>query len=149
VLESIGHNSGLEGRLIYGWWNFEVLAISSLRAVASREAAAADLVIIAVHDLRMLSQKVADWVQSWVVSRKDRTGAMAVMARSDGKDPDNAKALAQLKELAEMGRMDFLFQTSHGDAMRGRCPSEGSRPATSIGEPLATPCELPGGANET
>jgi hypothetical protein len=118
VLENIGLNCGLEGRLIYAKWNFEVLTITSLRAVASREAAAADLVIIAVHDVRTLSQKVADWVRSWAGLRKNGTEAMAVMAAA-AKNSGPAQTLAQLRECAKMARMDFLFQMSHGDAMKG------------------------------
>jgi hypothetical protein len=118
ILEHVGRSCGADGRLICDWWTFEVLAIRSLKAFASREAAAADLVIIAAHQTCRLSRDIVDWVSGWVNRRQKPHGAMAVMLDGDVKESAVSPAVLQLKESAEAGGMDFLFGASCGNETR-------------------------------
>ncbi|MGA2246831.1 MAG: hypothetical protein ABSH48_17705, partial [Verrucomicrobiota bacterium] len=73
----------------------------SLRTLAGREAAAADLVIIAVHGARELPPEVAAWIASWRDLRKDRREPMIVRLGSNLSDPDYLHGLcSQFRPLA-------------------------------------------------
>jgi hypothetical protein len=110
-----------EGRVIFRWWNFEVLAIASLRELASREAATADLIIVAAHDSRTLPPEVADWMKRWLELRKNRPGALVAVLHSALKKSDFSKGmLLQLKKTAALGHLDFFANSSQGAEQRGR-----------------------------
>ena len=120
VLECLGRNCEPDGRLIYQWWNFEVLAITLLREMASREAAAADLVVIAVHGQGKLPRAVNAWITQWLNLRKGRRGALVALLDSDSKDSDDpTRLILQLKKSAALGQMDFFVNRSHGEAETG------------------------------
>jgi hypothetical protein len=109
VLEQVEHNLKDEGRLNYLWWNFEVLAIDTLRELAVDEAAAADMIIIGIHETRKLPQEINDWIELWLPLRKDRPGALVAVLDSDLNQPDvSQEILSQLKQVAALGQMDFF-----------------------------------------
>src|SRR5215467_263907 len=46
-------------------WKFDVLAVSKLRDIAAKDAAAADLIIVSAHEGNQLSAEVKAWNESW------------------------------------------------------------------------------------
>ena len=109
VLELIELNLHDEGRLNYLWWNFEVLAIPTLRELAAAEAATADLIIIGIHEGRELPQEVNDWMNLWLPLRKDRPGALVAVLDSDlNQQGALQEIISQLKQVAALGQMDFF-----------------------------------------
>jgi len=109
VLEMIEQNLKAEGRLFYQWWNFELLAITSLRDLAAAEAATADMILIDIHDRRELPRMVTEWMNQWLGRRKDRPGALVAVVDSDLKKPAASREIiSQLKQAAAVGHMDFF-----------------------------------------
>jgi len=112
LLHCVGRDCGSEGRLIYRWWNFEVLAINSLRELASFEAAAADLIIIAAREGRKLPCGIADWMARWLELRNGRRGALVALLESDreasGASGTPEAVFSKLKAAAAEGCLDFF-----------------------------------------
>ena len=105
-------------RLIYRWWTFEVLAVKSLRLLASQEAAIADLIMIAAHDGRELPMAVSEWTKQWVDRRRDQSGALVVLLDAEHKKSAAAQGmLPQLKRTAELARMNFFATQAKEDTL--------------------------------
>jgi len=109
VLELVEQNVKAAGRLFFKWWNFEVLAMQSLRAIADKEAAEADMIIIGTHKGLALPQEVTDWMSRWLVLRNDRPGVLLAVLDADLNDLDDSRGILwHLKQLAAFSHMDFL-----------------------------------------
>jgi len=109
VLELVEQNVKTTGRLFFKWWNFEVLGMKSLRAMAELEAAEADMIIIGTHKGLALPPEVTDWMSRWLALRNDRPGALLAVLDSDVNGPDDSRGILwHLKQLAAFSHMDFL-----------------------------------------
>ena len=130
LLERVGHESKAEGRLIYSWWTFDVLTITLLRGLAAREAAEADLVVIAASDRSHLPDAVHDWIRKVLLRGTGRSWALVALLDSHqrhsqavgaAKVAGAAKGMReQLAKVAEMGRMKFFagrFVAEHKTAL--------------------------------
>jgi hypothetical protein len=133
MLERIGRNAGMVGRMIYNWWNFEVLAITVLKKLAASEAAEADLIVIAAHDGSRLPEAVIDWISQWLAIAEHRPRALVALLGSgitrNGNSPD---ILSKLEKIAEWGQMNFFA----GGAGRERETAPAQGPAPSPGRQL-------------
>ncbi len=119
LLDCVGKDCGAGGRLIYRWWNFEVLAINSLRELASYEAAAADLIIIAAHESGKLAPGIRDWITRWLELRKGRGGALVALLASTPEVTGAPKVVfSKLKASAARGHLDFFAATCDPEAAR-------------------------------
>ena len=119
LMECVGRDCGPEGRLIYRWWNFELLAINSLREVACHEAAAADLVIVAAHESDRLAPGITNWITRWLELRQGRSGALVALIASNPETPGAPHAVfSKLKASAARGHMDFYAATCDPEAER-------------------------------
>src|SRR5215813_3713240 len=47
-------------------WKFDVLAVSKLKDIAAKDAAAADIIIVAAHKRNELPTEVKSWIQQWL-----------------------------------------------------------------------------------
>jgi hypothetical protein len=120
MLEHIGRSSGLQGRLIYQWWNFDILSIASLQDLAAREAAEADMIIIAVQVVKKLPRDLTEWMAGWMENRQGRRGAMVALLDSSSEDKDAFQGFfLQLRELAAQGHMDFFAKIAGEDGTTG------------------------------
>jgi hypothetical protein len=130
ILQQLGRNlKGEEGRLFHQWWNFEVLAFTSLRELAAAEAAAADMIIIGVHDEEELPETVADWMKRWLGLRKDHPGALVALLDAEPEKVNGSEGiLSQLKQAAAMGQLDFFATRAREEKNGGtRRASEAAR----------------------
>lgn len=120
LLDCVGRDCGPDGRLIYRWWNFEVLAVNSLRELASYEAAAADLIIVAAHEDGTLRPEIANWITRWLNLRKGRPGALVALLEADPNAPGVPRAVfSKLKAAAARGHLDFFVSMSDAGEERG------------------------------
>ena len=111
LLSRIGHNAGAEGRLIYSWWTFGVLASASLRQLAASEAAGADMVIIATREGPGLPESVKDWISLWLATGAyhHRPRALVALLEPGEKQHGASRGVrAELKSLAEADGVDFF-----------------------------------------
>jgi hypothetical protein len=133
LLKRVGRKAAVEGRLIYSWWTFSVLASASLRQLAAGEAAAADLVIIAAREGPGLPEEVKDWISLWLATGEyhHRRRALVALLEPDKKRNGDAQGvLSDLKGLAEADEVDFF---ANGEEMgwdkaltRGSAPPPGN-----------------------
>jgi hypothetical protein len=86
-------------------WRFDVLEQESLRAEAARDAADADIVIVATNQGKKLPDGVQNWLES---SLQQHNGAAALVALLDH---PSAPVQPYLEEVARRGGMDFFAQT--------------------------------------
>lgn len=130
LLARLAHNNEAEGRLIYSWWNFEVLAIGSLRKLAAGEAAAADMIIIAAQDGPKLPEEIIDWMSLWLATGEQRCRALVALLDSAAPKAGVAAGIgSQLKKVAELGLMDFFAKGTEAKLeaalKRGAAPPSG------------------------
>ncbi len=133
LLRRVGREAGGRGRLIYSWWTFSVLASPSLRHLAAREAATADMVVIAARGVTPLPMAVKDWLSGWVSCNEDPTRPRALVVLNSSELANGLGALgfiSELRELAEANGVDlFIGECGGGDrltAPRGAAPFSGN-----------------------
>ena len=89
---------------------FDGLPTSPLRAIAAREAAAADLVIVALHHAETLPNEVKSWIELWLKQRGKRPAVLLALF-----DPlyqgTSSSMQACLREVARRGHMEFLARS--------------------------------------
>jgi len=133
LLKRIGRKAGVEGRLIYNWWTFSVLASASLRQLAASEAAEADMVIIAAREGPGLPQEVKDWISLWLATGEyhPRRRALVALLEPDKKRNGVTRGVfSELKSMAEADDVDFFAngEEASWDAAltRGSAPPPGN-----------------------
>ena len=101
LAKRLGNNFDFEQRL----WRFDVLEEEGVRAQAARDAADADIVIVATNEDKKLPEGVQDWLES---SLQKHSGAAALVALLEH---PSAPVQPYLEEVARRGGLDFFAQT--------------------------------------
>ena len=110
VLHLVANNLKAEsGRLFYQWWNFKFLSVVELQGLFRAEAAAADMIIVGLHeqwDLPVMLATLKDWLPGL---RKNRPGVLVAVLDAVANRSDASEArLSQLKEATVLSHMDFF-----------------------------------------
>jgi hypothetical protein len=91
-------------------WLLTELRTTQLRAIAAREAAAADLVIVSVHHAETLPNEVKSWIDLWLKQRRSRPAVLLALF-----DPlylgTSGSIQTFLREVARRGNMEFLARS--------------------------------------
>jgi len=146
ALERIGRNIEADGRLIYSWWNFEVLAIPSLKQLAGAEAAEADLMIIAARDGSKVPKQIIDWFNLQLATGTCRCRALVALLDSNGIEKAAAlETLAQLKKIAKLWRLDFFAKGAVEELEAGLVQGICHRPVNRRSIRVRAHLGLPGG----
>jgi hypothetical protein len=87
-------------------WKFDVLAVSKLREIAAKDAAVADIIIIAAHEGTPLPPEVKAWVELWV-SYRTRASALVGLFGSESIDNPVRDYLAGV---AKRAKIEFFCQ---------------------------------------
>jgi hypothetical protein len=86
------------------------LRTPQLKAIAAREAAAADLVIVSVHHAETLPNEVKSWIELWLKQRSSRPAVLLALF-----DPlylgTSSSIQAYLRGVARRGNMEFVAHT--------------------------------------
>lgn len=94
-------------------WKFEMLEIPQIRSASAREAAAADLILVAMDNHVPLRVEVRDWLSGWVPERHGRVGALVatfgVNAHCGAAD---AVVETTLRDAATEAELQFLIVDS-------------------------------------
>ena len=101
LAKRLGNNFDFEQRL----WRFDVLEEADVRAEAARDAADADIVIVATNEDKKLPEGVQTWLEN---SLQRHSGAAALVALLDH---SSAPVQPYLEEVARRGGVDFFAQT--------------------------------------
>jgi len=97
-------------------WKFDVLRIREMRDVAARDAAQADMILIATRGAGELPAEVKAWIDGWLAHKSEAQDDQSTLAVLFDAPPDKVgvPALAQfayLQRAARRGNMDFLVST--------------------------------------
>ena len=95
-------------------WRFDVLEEDALRAQAVRDAADADIVIVAMKDDSEVPEAVRNWLESLLGRNSGAAALVALLPRT------GAPAQPYLEDVARRGGMDFFAQS--GKAAPARKP---------------------------
>ena len=91
-------------------WLLTELRTSQLRAIAAREAAAADLVIVSLHHAETLPNEVKSWIDLWLKQKRSRPAVLLALF-----DPlylgTSSSIQVYLREVARRGNMEFLARS--------------------------------------
>lgn len=94
-------------------WSFALLEDRSVRDVAARDAATADIVIIATHGDRELPDYVDDWFQSWIGRNAGPMAMVALFDRPTTSMETREEVRSALARIAQTGGMDFFAEPSN------------------------------------
>jgi len=87
-------------------WKFDVLAVPKLKDIASKDAAAAEIIIISAHGGRELPAEVKSWIEMWL---SYKTEASALVALFDT-DTEFNPARTYLADIASRAQIEFFCQ---------------------------------------
>jgi hypothetical protein len=106
LVQSLGRNCEFAKEL----WLLTELRTAQLRAIAAKEAALADLVIISVHHAETLPSEVKSWIDLWLKQKGSRSAVLLALF-----DPlylgTSSSIQAYLREVAQKGKMEFLARS--------------------------------------
>jgi hypothetical protein len=97
-------------------WQFDLLRTPQMRRVAARDAAQADMILIATRGAGELPTDVKDWIDGWLVQKRNAYDNQRILAALFDALPKTVgiPALAQfayLQRVARRGNVDFLVST--------------------------------------
>jgi hypothetical protein len=91
-------------------WLLTELRTAQLRAIAAKEAASADLVIVSVHHAEALPDEVQSWIDLWLKQRRNRSAVLLALF-----DPlhlgTSSSMQAFLGDVARRGNMEFMARS--------------------------------------
>lgn len=87
-------------------WKFDVLSVSKLRDIAAKDAAAADIIMIAAHEGNQLPREVKAWIELWL-SYKTHASALVGLFGTESVDNPVRDYLAGV---AKRAKIEFFCQ---------------------------------------
>jgi hypothetical protein len=100
------------GALEMNWWSFQLLSHPAMRTDAVVKAAAADVVVFAMHAGGDLPEEIKLWIEHWLNKRGEREGALVGLMK-----PEEPAEMASFREIylrhaARRAGMDYLSHSS-------------------------------------
>ena len=103
LVEHLGHECELNHQM----WKFEVLRLPKLKEIAARDAAQADIILIASHGGSDLPAEVKDWLDLWL---RDSGEPLALVALFDRPREHTLAIRSYLAKIARKARVAFFAQ---------------------------------------
>ena len=95
------------------WWSFHLLNNPEIAADAAQKAAAAEVVIFAMHSAGDLPTEIKLWIETWLNKRGEREGALVgLLHNEDGLRDVASFREIYLRHIARRAGMDYLFQSA-------------------------------------
>jgi hypothetical protein len=92
-----------------GWWSFQLLGDPTLASDAALKAAAAEVVIFAMHAQGDLSDEIKWWIEAWLNKRGEREGALVgLLVREETSHSMAPFREIYLRNIALRAGMDYL-----------------------------------------
>ena len=79
LLESVARTLEPDCELVLGLWKFSMLQLPALADGAADDAAAANLIILALREDNGVPRAVKDWIESWLTRRVGAEGALVLL----------------------------------------------------------------------
>jgi hypothetical protein len=102
-------------------WKFSLLQNQKLKEMAARDAAAAEIVMIATQEDRDLPEEVKSWIALWLEQRGAQNAVLIVVSRRLNDQGEGLGSIRPyLREVAQRGKMEFIaaserWPDAHGD----------------------------------
>jgi len=110
VYDYLGSHLGSDFEFNHQVWKLDVLATPSLRELAAKDVAEADILIISVRGDKELAPEVKSFLDVWVGQRGTPI-ALVVLFNAGHKHSETALATRHyLEEVARNGQMDFFSE---------------------------------------
>jgi hypothetical protein len=114
LVEHLGHECQFTNQM----WKFDVLTIAKLREIAAKDAAFADIIIVACRGDELPSD-VKGWFELWLAERSHPIALVGLFNEEAGPEISEA-ARSYLAEIAQRGRMEFFAKPTEWN--NGRKP---------------------------
>jgi hypothetical protein len=110
VFDYLGSHLGSDFEFNHQVWKLDVLATPSLRELAAKDVAEADILIISVRGDRHLAPEVKSFLDLWVGQRGTPI-ALVALFDPDQKHSETALTTRHyLEQMARLGQMDFFSE---------------------------------------
>jgi hypothetical protein len=114
------------------WWKVSDLVEPGVLAGAVSTAMRADVVVVAIDAAEGLPLPFHVWIDNWLPHRKQATGCLfALIGRSGPANAHSSRVREYLREVARMGRFEFLLEERRllaQSAAESHHPVRASRP---------------------
>jgi hypothetical protein len=108
--EDISRHLSPHCRVVEHVWLLSLFRLRELQEIAAEEAAAADLVVLAVHNANNLPDEAKRWMDLW--SQQKSTHPAVLLALLDYVRPEMREPMeSYLQEAARRGGMEFLVES--------------------------------------
>jgi hypothetical protein len=97
-------------------WKFSALECPRLLESAARQAAAADIIMLALHGQRELPQAVRNWIEAWLGQNGNPMALVVLFDRECEDSPQMQKTRLYLEEITQRGKMDLFMQPQKSSA---------------------------------
>lgn len=111
--------------LEFHWWRTDFLRDETLATVASKNAMAADFLIVCLDPHREIAPALESWFEGWVENRSGREGALVDLTCDSRSNGELTLIQIFLREVCQRGSFDYLTAIL-GD---GRIPKTDNQPA--------------------
>ena len=91
-------------------WNFSLLKDANVREVAARDAATADIIIVATHGDHDLPDHFKSWIQLWLGKNANPMALVALFDRPNSCEITRALIRSYLNDVARVGGMEFFAE---------------------------------------
>lgn len=88
-------------------WKFDVLSVQKLREMAAKDAASADIIIVAAHGRSDLPQDVKAWMELWLTEKLQAVALVGLFDRDESLDNP---ARSYLASIARRANLEFFSQ---------------------------------------
>ncbi len=108
--QNLSHHLGQECRIIEHVWLFNMFRLRELREIAAEEAAAADLVIISMHETPQLPADLKAWLELWLQQKGERRPLLLALL-DPTKEGATRAVETDLRRAARAGGVEFLVES--------------------------------------
>jgi hypothetical protein len=108
--QTLSEQLGPGCQLIEHVWLFNLFRFHELQEIAAEEAAAADLIVISVHDPESLPDEAKRWMDGWL-RRGTARHAVVLVLQDSPPDAESRPVEGYLQEAARRGGMEFVLET--------------------------------------
>ena len=121
LVEHLGHECHFANQM----WKFDVLSVPKLREMAVKDAAAAQIVIVAGQGNNPLPIQVKAWIESWMSQAGHAVALVGLF--EDLSEFSESPARDYLASVARRGDMEFFCQTAKSDGGKRKTKGDPQR----------------------
>ena len=97
-----------EVELEFHWWRTDFLSDATLGTVASKNAVAADFLLVCLDLQRAITPTLEAWFESWLVRRSNREGALVDLTSTQKSSDESRQTETFLREVSQRGCFEYL-----------------------------------------